>query len=726
MKIVTQNFKTGEIKINDVPPPNVFTNAVLVKNYYSVISAGTARTTIDLGNMTMLQKARSKPDEVKKILKEVRQQGIWAIYKKVIDKLETPKTLGYSTAGIVIAVDDNVENIKVGDRVACAGARYAIHADIVAVPKNLVVKIPNNVHFNEAAYSTVGSIAMQGIRQTNPTLGEKIVVIGLGLLGQLTVQMLKANGCYVIGVDLDDYSLDNAVKISHADIALSRNKQDVKNIIKQITNGYGADGVIITAATSSNDPIELAGEISRERGRVVLVGAVGMAMPRDPYHMKELEFKLSRSYGPGRYDYNYEERGNDYPIGYVRWTENRNMESFLQLIEDKKINVEAITTHTFSIDEADKAYKLISGEKKENYVGILLKYPEIDESKGDDYLKKIYTSQPKHIDSNISIGFIGVGNHAQVNLVPHITKGNINKLVAVCDSQGNVAKHIAEKYGFEYCTSNLEDVFKDTSINSVLVSTRHNLHAECVIKCIENNKNIFVEKPLCLNEEELNKITELYNTKGITNENNILMVGFNRRFAPFTKKVKEFFKDVKDPLIFNYRVNAGFIPKAHWVHDPIEGGGRIVGEVCHFIDLLQFITDSDPISVYTQSISSNNSQITEHDNVNITIKMKNGSLGIITYIANGDKSVSKEKLEVTGGDYYAILDNYEKLELYKNGKRTEIKSKLNKGWKTEIEEYINGIKVKKNPISFDSQRLTTLTTFKILESLKTNEVITIE
>ena len=726
MKIVTQNFKTGEIKINDVPPPNVFTNAVLVKNYYSVISAGTEKTSIDMGNMSMLQKARSKPDDVKKVLKEARQYGVWATYKKVIDKLETPKTLGYSTAGVVLAVDDNVENIKVGDRVACAGAGYAIHADIVAVPKNLVVKIPDKVSFEEATYSTVGSIAMQGIRQANPTLGEKIVVIGLGLLGQLTVQMLKANGCYVIGVDLDDYSLENAVKISKADIALSRNKQDVENIIKQVTDGYGADAVIITAATSSNDPVELAGRISRERGRVILVGAVGMTMPRGPYYMKELEFKLSRSYGPGRYDYNYEERGNDYPISYVRWTENRNMESFLQLIEDEKINVKDITTHTFSIDEANKAYELISGEKKEHYVGILLKYSEIDESRKDDYFKKISTSQPKHKDSSVSIGFIGVGNHAQANLVPHITKDTGNKLVAVCDSQGNVAKHIAEKYGFEYCTSNIEDVLKDENINSVLVSTRHNLHAECVIKCIENNKNIFVEKPLCLNEEELNKITELYNTKGITNENSIVMVGFNRRFAPLPKKIKGFFKDVKDPLVFNYRVNAGFIPKAHWVHDPIEGGGRIVGEVCHFIDLLQFITDSDPISVYAQSISSNNSQITEHDSINITIKMKNGSLGIITYIANGDKTVAKERLEVTGGEYYAILDNYEKLELYKNGKKTEITSKLDKGWKTEMEEFINGIKAKKNPIPFASQRLTTLTTFKILESLKTNEVITIE
>jgi len=727
MKQVTQNIKTGEVKVVDAPPPNVFSNAILVKNYYSVISAGTEKTSIDMGKMSMLQKAKSRPDDVKKVLKEVKQLGIWAAYKKVMNKLETPKSLGYSTSGIVLAVDDNVEGFKPGDRVACAGAGYAIHADIVAVPKNLCAKIPDGVDFEEAAYSTVGAIAIQGIRQTNPTLGEKIVVIGLGLLGQLTVQMLKANGCFVIGIDLDDKSIENAVKISNADISLSRTKQDVKNIVKELTDGYGADAVVITAATSSSDPVELAGELAREKGRVILVGAVGMTFPRGPYYMKELEFKLSRSYGPGRYDYKYEEQGNDYPLSYVRWTENRNMDSFLQLIKEKKVDVKSITTHTFSIDDADKAYSLISGEKKEYYVGILLKYAEVDEAGKESYFKKINVNPPKDKKGILNVGFIGVGNHAQSNLLPHVAADPGNCMIGVCDSQGTIAKHLAGKYQFEFCTSDVDDIFNNEKIDTVLVSTRHNSHAEYVIKAIENGKNIFVEKPLCLQYEELENIVKVYNEKTKSGKEPVLLAGFNRRFAPLMKKTKEFFRDVNDPVVVNFRVNAGFIPKSHWVQDPVEGGGRIMGEVCHFVDIVQFITGSDPVSVYAQSISSRNSLVTEYDNINITIKMKNGSLGIITYLANGDKGVGKERMEVTGGNLYAILDNFEKLHLYKNEKMTELKNKgMDKGWKTEMIEFLQGSKSGKSPISFESIRLTTLTTLKILESLKTNEVITVE
>lgn len=727
MKQVTQNIKTGEVKVMDTPPPNLFSNAILVKNYYSVISVGTEKTSIDMGKMSMIQKAKSRPDDVKKVLKEVKQQGIWATYKKVMNKLDTPKSLGYSTSGIVLAVDDSVEGFKPGDRVACAGAGYALHADIVAVPKNLCVKMPDEVDFDEAAYATVGAIAMQGIRQAEPTLGEKFVVIGLGLLGQLTVQMLKANGCYVIGIDLDDTSIENAKNISGADLALSRSKQDIKSIVKEATNGYGADAVIITAGTSSNDPVELAGEISREKGRVVLVGAVGMNFPRGPYYMKELEFKLSRSYGPGRYDYDYEERGNDYPIGYVRWTENRNMESFLALIKEKKVNVKSITTHTFSIDDADKAYAMISGEKKEYYAGILLKYDELDEAGKANYFKKIDISKVSGVAGSLGIGFIGVGNHAQSNLLPHVAEMKDKSFIGVCDSQGTVAKHIAEKYGFEFCTSNTEDVFNNDKINTILISTRHNSHADYVLKGLEKDKNIFVEKPLCLNNDELLKITEAYKAKSESGKTPLILVGFNRRFAPLMKKAKEFFADVKDPIVVNFRVNAGFIPKAHWVQDPVEGGGRIMGEVCHFVDIVQYITGSDPVNVYAQSISSKNSLITDIDNINITLKMKNGSMGIITYLANGDKAVSKERMEVTGGNLYAILDDFKQLQLFRNEKMTQYKIKgLDKGWKTEMIDFIEGAKKGISPISFESQRLTTLTTLKILESLKTNEAVAIE
>ncbi|HQJ74615.1 MAG TPA: bi-domain-containing oxidoreductase [Bacteroidota bacterium] len=726
MKQVAQNIKTGEIRVDEVPPPNLFKNALLVKNYYSVISAGTEKTSIDMGKMSMFQKAKSRPEDVKKVLKEIRQQGIMATYKKVMNKLDTPKSLGYSTAGVVLAVDEDVDEFKPGDRVACAGAGYALHADIVAVPKNLCVKIPDSVSFEEAAFTTVGAIAMQGLRQANPTLGERVVVIGLGLIGQLTVQMLKANGCFVIGVDLDDKPIENALKISGADIALSGKKQDVKSIVMEITKGFGADAVIITAATSSNDPIKLAGEISRDKGRVILVGDVGLTLPRAPYYMKELDFKLSRSYGPGRYDYNYEEKGNDYPFGYVRWTEKRNMESFLELIQNKKVNVKSITTHTFSIDEAAKAYDLISGEKKEYYIGILLKYSEIEDDGAEKYFQKININESDVRVSEINIGFIGVGSHAQTNLLPHIESAGAH-ILGVCDSQGMVAKFIAEKYKSNFCTSNADDIFSNEKINTVFVSTRHNSHAEYVIKSLQNDKNIFVEKPLCLKYEELEEITRIYNEKISSGKNINLLVGFNRRFAPLMKKTKEFFSDVVDPIIVNFRVNAGFIPKSHWVQDPDEGGGRIMGEVCHFVDVIQYLSDSYPISVFAQSISSQNSMITDFDNINVTLKMKNGSLGIITYLANGDKGVNKERMEVTGGNLYAILDNFEELSLYKKENKTIIKNKgIDKGWKQEIFEFLDGIKKGKSPIEYNSIRITTLTTLKILESLRTNELVEIK
>jgi predicted dehydrogenase/threonine dehydrogenase-like Zn-dependent dehydrogenase len=722
MKQLTQNMKSGEVKIENVPPPVLFNKGVLVKNYYSLISAGTEKTSIDMGKKNMLQKAKSRPDDVKKVIQEMKTNGIWATYKKVMNKLDLPKTLGYSTAGIVLAVDSGVEDFKPGDRVACAGAGYAVHADIIAVPGSLCVKLPDNVSFEEAAYSTVGSIAMQGIRQAAPTLGETVAVIGLGLIGQLTVQMLKANGCNVIGIDLDENSVKASLK-SGADIAIIRNKQDVKTIVMENTAGYGADCVIITAGTGSSDPVELAGDIARDRGRIIVVGAVGMNLPRPNFYNKELEFKLSRSYGPGRYDYTYEEGGIDYPIGYIRWTENRNMDSFLKLISQKKVVLKDITTHIFNIDDADKAYDLISGEKKEFYLGILLKYEEFAESSRDHFFKRIPVNKEAETkEVAINIGFIGVGGHAQSFLLPHVIESD-SKLIGICDSQGMVAKHLAEKYKVAFCTSNPDDIINNNNINTVFIATRHGSHFDLVYKSLKNNKNIFVEKPLTITAEELTKVIELYNEKVKEGIQPNIIVGYNRRFAPLMKEVKRFFKDISEPLIVNYRVNAGFIPKNHWVQDPIEGGGRIIGEVCHFIDIVQFLTGSNPVSVYAQSISTDNDKVTPNDNINITLKMQNGSMGIITYLANGDKSVPKERIEVTGGNYYAILENYETLYLYKNEQKSVVKSKgLDKGHKTEVKEFLNSIRQKSNLIDFESLKITSITALKILESLQSSEV----
>jgi predicted dehydrogenase/threonine dehydrogenase-like Zn-dependent dehydrogenase len=722
MKQLTQNMKSGEVKIENVPPPVLFNNGVLVKNYYSLISVGTEKTSIDMGKKNLIQKAKSRPEDVKKVIQEMKQVGIWATYKKVMNKLDLPKSLGYSTAGIVLAVDSGVENLKPGDRVACAGAGYAVHADIIAVPKSLCIKIPDNVSFEDASYTTVGSIAMQGIRQANPTLGETVVVIGLGLLGQLTVQMLKANGCYVIGIDLDEKSVEASIK-SGADIAIIRNKQDVKNIVMENTNGFGADCIIITAATSSSDPVELAGEIARDRARIIMVGAVGMNVPRPNYYNKELEFKLSRSYGPGRYDYTFEEGGIDYPIGHVRWTETRNMDAFLKLIGQKKVVLKDITTHTFKIDDADKAYELISGEKTEFYLGILLKYEELSEINRSRLFEKIPINKDSEKEAKaINIGFIGVGGHAQTFLLPHITE-NDSKLIGICDSQGMVAKHLAEKYGVAFCTSNPDDIINNEKINTIFIATRHGSHFDLVYKSLKNNKNIFVEKPLTITNDELEKVTKLYNEKIKEGIQPNLIVGYNRRFSPLMKEVKRFFKDVNEPLIVNYRVNAGFIPKNHWVQDPIEGGGRIIGEVCHFIDIVQFLTGSNPVSVFAQSISTLNEKVTPNDNMNITLKMQNGSLGIITYHANGDKAVAKERMEVTGGNYYAILDNYETLSLYKNEHKSIVKSAgVDKGHKTEVKEFLDSIRRKTPLIDFESLRFTSIAAFKILESLQSMEV----
>jgi predicted dehydrogenase/threonine dehydrogenase-like Zn-dependent dehydrogenase len=727
MKQLTQNIKSGEIKIQEVPPPALFNNAILVKNYFSLISVGTEKTSIDMGKKNMLQKARSRPDDVKKVLQEMKTQGIWATYKKVMGKLDLPKTLGYSSSGIVLAVDSSVENIKPGDRVACAGAGYAVHADVIVVPKNLCVKIPDTVSFEEASYGTVGSIALQGIRQTSPTLGEKIVVIGLGLLGQITVQMLKANGCYVIGVDIDETSVKAALK-SGADLGLVRTKQDVKSIIMQSTDGFGADAVIITAGTGSNDPVELAGEIARERARVVLVGAVGMNFPRTNYYIKELEFKLSRSYGPGRYDYTYEEGGIDYPIGYVRWTENRNIQEFISLINQKKVDVKSITTHSFPIDEAEKAYDLISGEKKEFYLGILLKYEELTAKNKQNLFEPIQISdsiQVKPGKENLYTGFIGVGGHAQSFLLPNIEDSS-SKIAAICDSQGTIAKHIAEKYQVKFCTSNPDDIINDDKINTIFIATRHGSHSDLVTKSLMKDKNIFVEKPLALQIDELNKISALHDQNVKDGKKPILFVAYNRRFAPLMKEVKNFFKDVKEPLVVNYRVNAGFLPKSHWTQDPIDGGGRILGEVCHFVDIVQFLSESNPEKVFAQSIIAGNDKMTNNDNINITLKMKNGALGIITYLANGDKSVPKERIEITGGNQFAILENFETLYLYKNDKKKVVKGKgLDKGHKNEVREFIEAAKNQKNLIEFENLRITSLTTFKILESLQTGEVLEI-
>jgi predicted dehydrogenase/threonine dehydrogenase-like Zn-dependent dehydrogenase len=712
---VLQNYKGGDIKIEDVPKPTLKAGGIVVKTHYSLISAGTEKYVINLAQSSLISKAKQRPDLVKQVIEKAKQNGIIDTFKKVMGKLDSPLALGYSSAGEVIEVAEDVKDIKVGDHVACAGS-YAGHAEVNYVPRNLCVKVPENVELQSAAYTTVAAIALQGIRQANPKLGDNVVVIGLGLIGQLTIQMLKANGCNVIGIDVSEKAVKEALNIG-IDYAIKRDNPNLKNIIKDATNGFGADSILITAGTSSNDPVELAGEIARERAVVVAVGLINMDIPRNLYYEKELEVKLSRSYGPGRYDTNYEEKGHDYPVGYVRWTEQRNMEAFLDLLSEEKIDTDILTTHTYNIENADKAYDMILNNK-EDYTGVLLKY-NVDKQQSNKVILKPKKNGKKDM---VNLGVIGAGNFATATLFPNLKKVDDINFRALATATGVSGKSTAENYNFDYCTTDTGELINDENIDTILILTRHNLHAELVIKGLKAGKDVYVEKPLALNEKELKKIIKIYNSaKGK------LMVGFNRRFSPFIQELKDFYKDRTSPLMMNYTINAGFIPEDHWVHDPEIGGGRIKGEACHFIDLLSYISDSKPVQVFTQSIASNTGNVFNDDNVSINIHFEDGSTGVVNYTALGDKSYPKEQIEVFGSSSVAKVNNFNSLETFRNNKKGKSrKFSPAKGFYEEMDSYIKAIKEGKDtPISFKELIASSLATLKAVESMSKGTPISI-
>jgi predicted dehydrogenase/threonine dehydrogenase-like Zn-dependent dehydrogenase len=715
MKQVIQSFKTGELFVADVPAPILRPRGILVRTGASLVSAGTERMVVEWAEKNLLAKARARPDLVRQVISKAKREGLLATLDAMHGRLGTPLALGYSCAGTVVEVGNEARGFKIGDRVACAGGGYACHAEVVFVPKNLVVKVPENVSTQEAAFTTLGAIAVQGVRIADLKLGENVAIIGLGLVGQLTAQLVKATGCNVLGIDLDPDRVKLACELG-ADIGVVRGRDDVVTMAQEFSKGYGVDVVIITAATTSNDPVEMAGELSREKGRVVVVGAVGMNIPRKVYYEKELDLRLSRSYGPGRYDPEYEEKGHDYPYGYVRWTEKRNMEAFLILLAQGKVNVKKLITHRFSIEEAKKAYDLITGKSQEKYLGILLTYGgEVDLS------RKIYIQKREmarqELKGKVSIGLIGAGNFAKAVLLPNLRKVPSVYFKGVATATGLSAKHAGEKYGFEYCTSDYHEILDDPEITAVFIVTRHNLHAPLVIEALNRGKAVYVEKPLALNEAELKQMIEAYQT---LSPETLLMVGFNRRFAPFTQEAKRFFANRAGPLVVNYRINAGFIPKESWVHDPEEGGGRIVGEVCHFVDFIQYITGSAPVKVYAEAIPRQDKSALTSDTVCVNLKFKDGSMGTINYLANGDKALPKERIEIFGDNSIFIIDNFRSIEWVRRGKRKRRKSWLrqDKGHLGELQAFVEAIKDgKPSPIDFQEAVMTTLTTFKIVESI---------
>lgn len=728
MKQLSQNKRSGLLRIQDVPPPAVQSGLILVRNSFSVISAGTEKTSIESRKASLVRRAQAQPDEFKKVVDEIKRTGLLKTYRRVMSKLDTSAALGYSTAGTVLDTDEMITDLEPGDRVACAGAEYAYHADVIVVPRNLAVKLPDDVSLESAAYSTLGAIALQGIRQCEPTLGETIVVIGLGLLGQITVQLLKANGCLVIGIDLDRWTMKLAER-NGCDVVLHRSEDNVLSTVQSLTRGFGADGVIITAGAKSNDPIELAGQITRERGRVVVVGGVPMDIPRSTYYPKEIDVKLSRSYGPGRYNMLYEKTGLDYPIGYVRWTENRNMLAFIDLIRQGKMNTSLFTTHRFRIDDALRAYDLIEGKSNERYAGIVLEYDPISSTPATVTSSRSATvTEPagKVERDPMRIGFIGLGSFASGYLMPPLKEIEAVRLDTVCNQSGLTSADMKDKFAFETCATDAEEVFHNDKIGTVFIATRHGLHADFVIKALTKGQNVFVEKPLAISPDELEEIRKAYSSMDDSATRPLLLVGFNRRFAPLIREMKSFFASYKEPKIIHYRVNAGFIPKSNWVHDPFEGGGRIIGEMCHFIDTIQYFTDADPIRLHAESIQSQNEAVTQFDNINVTMRMSDGSLGIITYLANGDVSIPKERIEMHCGNGSAVMDNFSSLVLAQNGKQRKKSGNGDKGHRNEIIAFIDAIKQKKpDVIPIQSLFTTTRATFRILESLRTKSVVAI-
>lgn len=710
MQQLTQQLKSGKMEILEVPFPVLNPGQVLVRNYYSVISAGTEGKTVSDARKGYIAKARSRQKEVKMVIDLIKTEGLLKTYDLVMNKLEAPASLGYSTAGEIIAVGSDITDLKTGDLVACGGST-AVHADVVAVSRNLCVKIPSGVDLRFAAFATIAAIAIQGIRQADLRIGENCTVIGLGIIGQITIQVLKAAGVKTIGIDTNPLQVDRSLK-SGVNLALQRSQEGLVQTVTDFTGGYGTDAVIITAATSSNDPVELAGELCRKKGKVVIVGAVPTGFARANYYRKELDLRMSSSYGPGRYDQNYEEKGNDYPIGYVRFTENRNMQTFIDLLESQSLDIESLISHVFPLPEAPDAYDMIM-DKKEAYSGILIEY---DQEKKPARVLNI-SDQHSLENNSRNVGFIGAGNFAQNHVLPRL-KDKCN-FIGIVTAEGNISQYIAKKYKFNYCSDTADTLFSDEKIGTLMIMTRHNTHSKYVCQTLESGKNVVVEKPLAMSFSELEMVAEAYYKSG-----KALMLGFNRRFAPLTMKLMSLFSGDQKKAI-NIRVNAGVLPADHWVHDPVTGGGRIIGEVCHFIDLAYFIAGSEATRVHS-SVLSVNPQLM--DSVSINLEFANGSIASIGYYSNGNKNVSKERIEVFCNGTVCLIDDFKTMDILNNNGTRKIRQKgQDKGHSREFELVTDALNSGGEfPISFKEIYHSTLVTLEAVRSVKEHRAIDIK
>lgn len=714
MKQLLQNIRDGKTLIEDVPIPTPRAGQALVKVSTSLVSAGTERMVVEFAEKSLVGKARSRPDLVKQVLEKAKREGVAPTLQAAFNRLDQPMALGYSSAGTIVALGKNMRGFKIGQRVACAGGGYAVHAEYNLVPKNLLTPLPKNVDFESAAFTTLGAIALHGFRLAEPQLGENVAVIGLGLLGLLTIQIASAAGCNVLGIDLDPQRVKLASSLNIQAVA----RPQAESSAQAFTANRGFDTIIICADTSSNDPVELAGAIARDRAKVVATGAVGLNIPRKIYYEKEISFVNSRSYGPGRYDSNYEENGNDYPLGYIRWTEGRNFQAVVDLLSSRKLKVESLISHRFTIEKGVQAYEVITGKKKESFLGVLLTYPE---EKKNQENKIIFPSIVHRQSSIVKLGVLGAGLYANATLLPVVKNNKDFELIGIASSGGLHAQHAGKKFGFQYATSDEDEIINDKNINAVAILTRHDSHAELTVKALKAGKNVFLEKPLALNSVQLDKIEKQLR---ITNHG-LLTVGFNRRFSPLAQSLRSQVSSLNSPLHARYRINAGYIPANHWTQDPAIGGGRIIGEACHFIDLITYLVGAPPVSV--NAVALPNQGKYSDDNVSMTFTFPDDSIGVVDYLANGDKSVPKERLEVFCEGMVAVLDDYVSLTVTKDGRKKEERMAQDKGWRNEMVEFAKTIQSGgEAPIPYEQLIGVSKASFAAMESLRSKQAVAID
>lgn len=713
MKQIIQDLKSGATILEEVPAPMVKSGYVLIKTTRSLVSLGTERMLVEFGKANLIDKARQQPDKVKQVLDKIKTDGLQPTLEAVFNKLGQPLPLGYCNVGRVIAVGRGVTEFQVGDRVASNGN----HAEVVCVPQNLVAKIPDSVSDDEAAFTVIGSIALQGIRNLNPQLGETIVVVGLGLIGLVAAQLLKANGCNVIGTDFDQQKVDMANGFGVTAINPGKGVDPVK-FVEDATCGIGADGVLITASAKTDEVIHQACLMSRKRGRIVLVGVIGLNMRRDDFYKKELTFQVSCSYGAGRYDEEYENKGHDYPIGYVRWTEKRNFQAILGAIANGGLDVKSLITEIVDLENYNEIY---GDMRKKGSIASILKYPEDNTTTNYTNFTNSSNSVVRCFEGeagNGKMGIIGAGNYTGSTVIPCLTKAGA-KVKYIASAGGLSAKIMAKKAGAEMATSDYKEILKDPEVGLVIITTRHNLHAQMVKEVLEAGKSVFVEKPLCLKQEELTDIMDAYKAapKGVT-----LTVGYNRRFSPFAVKLKQMVGDGPKNIIAT--MNAGAIPPEVWVHDMEVGGGRILGEACHFIDLCSYLAGSKVKAVCMNAMGENPQENT--DNASILLKYENGTNAVINYFANGSKAYQKERVEVFSQERVFVLDNWRKLEGFGAKGFSKMKGGMDKGQKDEFrmlnERLQNG---GESLIPFDSIVNTTKASFACIQSLKENRWVEI-